>query len=110
MSLTWERPTLALRRWRRRDIAAQNLGTRTKPASSSELTPLKMTIVGALLIAIGPLSMSLYTPAMTLLIDALHTSAITPVTAPVAALAIPTPIGRRRPSGGRSEGPRRKWR
>jgi DHA1 family bicyclomycin/chloramphenicol resistance-like MFS transporter len=33
-----------------------------------------MTIVGALLIAVGPLSMSLYTPAMTRLIDALHTT------------------------------------
>ena len=33
-----------------------------------------MTIVGALLIAVGPLSMSLYSPAMTLLIAALHTT------------------------------------
>ncbi|HWB52247.1 MAG TPA: multidrug effflux MFS transporter [Stellaceae bacterium] len=38
------------------------------------LTPFKMTIVGALLIAVGPLSMSLYTPAMTMLITALHTT------------------------------------
>jgi DHA1 family bicyclomycin/chloramphenicol resistance-like MFS transporter len=38
------------------------------------LTPLRMTLVGALLIAVGPLSISLYTPAMTMLIEALHTS------------------------------------
>ncbi len=38
------------------------------------LTPLRMTLVGALLIAVGPLSISLYTPAMTMLIAALHTS------------------------------------
>src|ERR1700691_1210172 len=38
------------------------------------LSPLRMTIVGALLIAVGPLSMSLYSPAMTLLITALHTT------------------------------------
>jgi DHA1 family bicyclomycin/chloramphenicol resistance-like MFS transporter len=38
------------------------------------LSPLRMTIVGALLIAVGPLSMSLYTPAMTTLIAAFHTS------------------------------------
>jgi len=38
------------------------------------LSPLRMTIVGALLIAVGPLSMSLYSPAMTLLIAALHTT------------------------------------
>jgi DHA1 family bicyclomycin/chloramphenicol resistance-like MFS transporter len=33
-----------------------------------------MTIVGALLIAVGPVSMSLYSPAMTLLVTALHTT------------------------------------
>jgi DHA1 family bicyclomycin/chloramphenicol resistance-like MFS transporter len=43
-------------------------------ASPAALTPLRMTIVGALLIAVGPMSMSLYSPAMTLLITALHTS------------------------------------
>jgi DHA1 family bicyclomycin/chloramphenicol resistance-like MFS transporter len=74
VSLAWERPALAIRRWWRRDVAAQNLGTSARPASRAELTPLKMTIVGALLIAVGPLSMSLYTPAMTRLIDALHTT------------------------------------
>ena len=65
--LTWERPSPAVGgrfRW-------------IKNASASgpaRLTPLRMTIVGALLIAVGPLSMSLYTPAMTMLIGALHTS------------------------------------
>ena len=44
------------------------------PAAPVALSPLRMTIVGALLIAVGPLSMSLYSPAMTLLIDALHTT------------------------------------
>jgi MFS transporter, DHA1 family, multidrug resistance protein len=64
--LTWERPSLKARGWFRRDATAM-----TGPAAP---TPLRMTIVGALLIAVGPLSMSLYTPAMTLLIGALHTS------------------------------------
>ena len=59
--LTWERPSLKARGWFRQGAA-------------SELTPLRMTLVGALLIAVGPLSMSLYTPAMTLLIDAFHTT------------------------------------
>jgi DHA1 family bicyclomycin/chloramphenicol resistance-like MFS transporter len=69
--LTWERPSL---RWlyRRRDGAAQRTDATSSPVA--ELTPLRMTIVGALLIAVGPLSMSLYTPAMTLLIGALHTN------------------------------------
>ncbi|HEV2186610.1 MAG TPA: multidrug effflux MFS transporter [Stellaceae bacterium] len=64
--LIWERPSLKVYHWLRRGSVAT--------ASSNELTPLRMTIVGALLIAVGPLSMSLYTPAMTLLIGALHTS------------------------------------
>ena len=33
----------------------------------TDLTPLRMTIVGALLIAVGPISMTLYSPALTLL-------------------------------------------
>jgi DHA1 family bicyclomycin/chloramphenicol resistance-like MFS transporter len=65
--LAWERPSLAARGWLRRDRAAAGTG-------EVALTPLRMTIVGALLIAVGPLSMSLYSPAMTLLITALHTS------------------------------------
>jgi DHA1 family bicyclomycin/chloramphenicol resistance-like MFS transporter len=74
VTLTWERPSLKLRRWRPRDGATQNAGVIARQAPDAGLTPLKMTIVGALLIAVGPLSMSLYTPAMTLLITALHTS------------------------------------
>lgn len=45
-----------------------------RSATPAALTPLRMTIAGALLITLGPLSMSLYTPAMTLLIGVLHTS------------------------------------
>lgn len=43
-------------------------------APPAALSPLRMTIVGALLIAVGPMSMSLYSPAMTLLVTALHTT------------------------------------
>jgi len=39
----------------------------TSGANAADLTPLRMTIVGALLIAVGPISMTLYTPALTLL-------------------------------------------
>src|SRR6266404_380516 len=39
----------------------------TPSITGSDLTPLRMTIVGALLIAVGPISMTLYTPALTLL-------------------------------------------
>ena len=39
----------------------------TRSITGSDLTPLRMTIVGALLIAVGPISMTLYTPALTLL-------------------------------------------
>jgi DHA1 family bicyclomycin/chloramphenicol resistance-like MFS transporter len=48
----------------------------TSPATTAPaaLSPVRMMIVGALLIATGPISMSLYTPAMTLLVTALHTS------------------------------------
>jgi DHA1 family bicyclomycin/chloramphenicol resistance-like MFS transporter len=64
--LTWERPRLSARmRWPRFG-AAQKASSQTGNDSDA-LTPLRMTIVGALLIAIGPLSMSLYTPALTLL-------------------------------------------
>jgi MFS transporter, DHA1 family, multidrug resistance protein len=69
--LAWERPSLSPRGWFRRERAAQQAGTVAAPAA---LTPLRMTIVGALLIAVGPISMSLYSPAMTLLITALHTT------------------------------------
>ncbi|HEX3884951.1 MAG TPA: multidrug effflux MFS transporter [Stellaceae bacterium] len=62
--LAWDRP----RGRRLADTAAQ------QSAAPAVLTPLRMTLVGALLIAVGPLSISLYTPAMTMLIAALHTS------------------------------------
>ena len=60
--LTWERPPLAAAGWRGRIGALRRTAT-----DRDALTPLRMTIVGALLIAVGPLSMSLYTPALTLL-------------------------------------------
>ena len=65
--LAWERPS-------RKGPGRFGWGAALAPGAAAELTPLRMTIVGALLIAVGPLSMSLYTPAMTLLIAALHTS------------------------------------
>jgi DHA1 family bicyclomycin/chloramphenicol resistance-like MFS transporter len=45
-----------------------------RSAAASDLTPLRMTIVGALLIAVGPISMTLYTPALTLLTQMFATS------------------------------------
>ncbi len=74
--LAWERPRLSARGLLKRNPAMQqdSLGGANTPAPPAALTPLRMTIVGALLIAVGPLSMSLYTPAMTLLIAALHTT------------------------------------
>jgi MFS transporter, DHA1 family, multidrug resistance protein len=79
--LTWERPRLAARGLLRRDPAMQQTAAPSvttaaaAAAPPAALSPLRMTIVGALLIAVGPLSMTLYTPAMTLLVTALHTSA-----------------------------------
>lgn len=70
MSLTWERSPLPLR-WRSRGKARAAIAN---PAPAGDLTALRMTLVGALLITLGPLSMSLYTPAMTLLIAVLHTN------------------------------------
>src|ERR1700722_9616437 len=72
--LAWERPRLAARGLLKRNPAMQqdSLGGANTPAPPAALTPLRMTIVGALLIAVGPLSMSLYTAAMTLLLPALH--------------------------------------
>ena len=49
--------------WEKRRLAT----ARPFVAAASALTPLRMTIVGALLIAVGPISMTLYTPALTLL-------------------------------------------
>jgi len=39
----------------------------TAMQQDTDLTPLRMTLVGALLIAVGPISMTLYSPALTLL-------------------------------------------
>ena len=72
--LTWERPRLSASGLLRRDPALQQDLSGAAAALPAALTPLRMTIVGALLIAVGPLSMSLYSPAMTLLIGALHTT------------------------------------
>jgi len=69
--LTWERRSLGRRQ--SRTVASQH-SSGASARTAATLTPFKMTIVGALLIAVGPLSMSLYTPAMTMLIGALHTS------------------------------------
>jgi DHA1 family bicyclomycin/chloramphenicol resistance-like MFS transporter len=76
--LAWDRPSLAVRRLLRRQRAVQQSippAVTEIVAPPAVLSPLRMTIVGALLIAVGPLSMTLYTPAMTLLVTALHTSA-----------------------------------
>jgi DHA1 family bicyclomycin/chloramphenicol resistance-like MFS transporter len=69
--LTWEKPRIrksgssALAA--AQQIAAQQL-------SAGELTPLRMTLVGAMLIAVGPISMTLYTPALTQLAHVFATS------------------------------------
>jgi len=69
--LAWDRPRLTTPAWLRRNIRFAEAADAPVPDA---LSPLHMTIVGALLIAVGPLSMSLYSPAMTLLISALHTT------------------------------------
>jgi DHA1 family bicyclomycin/chloramphenicol resistance-like MFS transporter len=79
--LSWDRSALPARRLLQSKRAPQQTAAMALPATvtataapSAALTPLRMTIVGALLIAVGPMSMTLYTPAMTLLVTALHTS------------------------------------
>lgn len=72
--LAWDRPRAIAPHWFQRDRAAQEHADAAAIAAPAALTPLRMTIVGALLIAVGPLSMSLYSPAMTLLVTALHTT------------------------------------
>lgn len=72
--LAWERPNFAAPRWFRLRSRAVVAASPAAVVTSAALTPLRMTLVGALLIAVGPLSMSLYSPAMTLLVTALHTS------------------------------------
>lgn len=73
--LTWDKP-------RRRETpdAAASGAAQQRPASLARatavrpVTPLRMSLVGAMLIAVGPLSMNLYTPAMTLLTQVFATS------------------------------------
>src|SRR5580700_10610207 len=74
--LVWERPRLTARGLLRRKSATQQNPAQAMKAAAppAALSPLRMTIVGALLIAVGPISMSLYTPALTLLIATFHTS------------------------------------
>jgi len=72
--LSWERPSFTVRgRFGRTPRIEREALPAAAPAPAA-LTPLRMTLVGALLIAVGPISMSLYSPAMTMLTTALHTS------------------------------------
>src|SRR3954465_9624989 len=64
--LTWERPS-GQKSGASALVAAQQ-------SSAGVLTPLRMTLVGAMLIAVGPISMTLYTPALTLLAQVFATS------------------------------------
>ncbi len=54
--------------------AASQQTTATAGTVPAPLTPMRMTIVGALLIAVGPISMTLYTPALTLLTQVFATN------------------------------------
>jgi MFS transporter, DHA1 family, multidrug resistance protein len=58
--LTWDKP-------RPRNSRGSALLADEQQSRPGELTPLRMTLVGAMLIAVGPISMTLYTPALTLL-------------------------------------------
>ena len=58
--LTWDKP-------RPRNSRGPALLAAERQSQAGELTPLRMTLVGAMLIAVGPISMTLYTPALTLL-------------------------------------------
>ena len=58
--LTWDKP-------RPRNPRASALAVARQRPEADGLTPLRMTLVGAMLIAVGPISMTLYTPALTLL-------------------------------------------
>src|SRR4051794_3950177 len=58
--LTWDKP-------RPRNSRGSALLATEQQSQGGELTPLRMTLVGAMLIAVGPISMTLYTPALTLL-------------------------------------------
>ena len=63
--LTWEKVKARKPIAASNPTAAQHGAAALAPAEG--LTPLRMTIVGAMLIAVGPISMTLYAPALTLL-------------------------------------------
>lgn len=69
--LAWDRPRIR-KSGVSAVVAAQQIAA--QPLSADELTPLRMTLVGAMLIAVGPISMTLYTPALTLLAQVFATS------------------------------------
>lgn len=48
--------------------------TQSRPAAPPLMSELKVTLIGALLIAIGPISMALYTPALPELVRYFHTT------------------------------------
>ena len=58
--LTWDQP-------RSRNTGNSALAAAGQRPATDGLTPLRMTLIGAMLIAVGPISMTLYTPALTLL-------------------------------------------
>src|SRR4051812_28385522 len=65
--LTWEKPSA------RNSRGSAHAAAQPRPEAGA-LTPLRMTLVGAMLIAVGPISMTLYTPALTLLANVFATS------------------------------------
>ena len=65
--LTWDKP-------RARSPRASALAAAQQRPEAAGLTPLRMTLVGAMLIAVGPISMTLYTPALTMLAHVFATS------------------------------------
>src|SRR5215471_16343877 len=71
LSLRWPVAIAAQQRATANGYAGQAIPAEPIAADRAavELTPLRMTIVGALLIAVGPISMTLYTPALTLLTE-----------------------------------------
>src|SRR3954453_15663039 len=64
--LNWERPS-------GKKSGASALAA-AQQSSAGELTPRGKTLVGAMLSAVGPISMTLYTPALTLLAHVFATS------------------------------------
>lgn len=70
--LSWDRPKLGGFLLPGSSSALQKDGAAA--ASATAPSPLRMTIVGALLIAVGPISMSLYSPALPLLTQVFSTT------------------------------------